>query len=141
MTSYRQSYGSSTVLDEFISPATNLSLKSWRVKALAWSLIQVRLMKTYSTLTHSYSPWRAHYKALPTSVHNNERYIETCQIVLDAEKYSITLLLKMVQHCILFISVLYELKQSRVVCSSLLHLPVSADRVGVSSFLSCSQFS
>lgn len=41
LTSCSQSCRTSTVLDEFISPATNLSLKSWRVKALAWSLIQV----------------------------------------------------------------------------------------------------
>lgn len=63
-TSCRPSCESFTVLDEFLSPATNLSLKSWRVKALAWSLIQVGAAAPYG-------PWRTYYRAPHISAHDN----------------------------------------------------------------------
>lgn len=75
LTSCSQSCRSSTVSDEFISPATNLSPKSWRVKAPAWSRIQVGLMNTRTTI-HTHSPWRTHYRALTTSAHDNNHYID-----------------------------------------------------------------
>lgn len=40
--SCRQNCGTSTVSGVFSNPSDNLSLKSWRVRARAWSLIQVR---------------------------------------------------------------------------------------------------
>lgn len=63
-TSCRPSCESFTVLDGFLSPATNLSLRSWRVKALAWSLIQVGH-------TAPYGPWRTYYRAPHISAHVN----------------------------------------------------------------------
>lgn len=49
--SYSPSYRSSTISVEFFSPATNLSLKSWRAKALVWSRIQVGCMNAYAAYT------------------------------------------------------------------------------------------
>lgn len=54
-----QSCRSSTVSVEMISPATNISLKSWRVKALAWSLTQVGLLNTLTT--HTYIQFNKQY--------------------------------------------------------------------------------